>query len=98
MPTVNEKLADAAVSHAVDFHQYSTGVVHRIVALLNRVDASLFAQITDALERLPAESFTVDRLEQLLYSVRALNLQVYQAAERELNDTLKQFVSYESGY
>ena len=98
MTTVNEKLADAAVSHAVDFHQYSTGVVHRIIAILNKIDPLLVRQIQDALERLPAESFTVDRLEQLLYSVRALNLQAYQAAERELNDTLKQFVSYESGY
>jgi hypothetical protein len=44
------------------------------------------------------ESFTVDRLDQLLYSVRALNLQAYQAVERELNDTLREFVAYEANY
>lgn len=98
MASVNEKLADAAVSHAVDFQQYSNGVVRRVIALLNRVDADLFMQLGAALDRLPSESFTVDRLEQLLYSVRALNLQAYQAVERELSDTLRQFVVYESGF
>jgi hypothetical protein len=96
--TVNERLANAAVSHSVDFHQYSNGVVQRLIATLNKVDADLFAQLNAALERLPPESFTVDRLEKLLYGVRANNQQAYQAVEREQTDTLKQFVAYEAKY
>lgn len=98
MLTANEKLRDAAISHSVDLQHFSNSVVQRMIGLLNKVDPDLMAQIAAALERLPPESFTVERLDQLLYSVRAANLQAYQSVERELNDTLRQFVTYEAGY
>ena len=98
MPTVNEALADAAVSHSVDLQRYGNGVVRRIIGILNRVDADLFAQIIMALDRLPAESFSIDRLEALLGSVRSLNLQAYQQVERELTTELKSLAEYEAGY
>lgn len=98
MPSVNEKLLDADTSHQIDLLQYANGVVQKMLALLNRVDSDLFRQLSDALERLPADSFTVERLEQLLFSVRALNLQAYQAIGRELSDELRGFVQYEAGY
>jgi hypothetical protein len=98
MLTVNEKLVDHAVAHAIDQQFYSNGVVRKIIALLNRVDADLFGQITVALERLPLESFTTERLEQLLYSVRAINAQAYRAVELELTAELRKFVEYEAGY
>ena len=40
--TVNEQLLDADIGHQVNLHQYANGVVQRISALLNRVDADLF--------------------------------------------------------
>jgi hypothetical protein len=98
MPTTNEKLADHAVAHAIDQYYYSNGVVRRIIALLNRVDADLFRALTDALEQMDPESFSVQRLDELLTGVRRLNVQAYQAVERELTDELKQFVEYEAGY
>lgn len=98
MPSVNERMADATVSHAVDLQQYSNTVVRRMLSLLNRVDADLSAALMTALERLPASEFTVDRLDSLLYSVRALNVQAYGVVERELTETLRQFAAYESGY
>lgn len=98
MPTVNEALRDAVIGHAVDLQHYSNGVVRRIIALLNRTDADLFAQLTDALSRLPAESFTVDRLERLLKSVRELNADAYKQVERALTAELKDFAGYESQY
>ena len=98
MTTVNAALDDAAVSHSVDLQRYGNGVVRRIIGLLNRVDADLFAQISAALDRLPAESFTVERLEALLGSVRSLNLQAYQQVERELTTELKSLAEYEAGY
>lgn len=99
MPTaVNETLADRAVHHAVDLQQYSNGVVARIIAVLNRTDASLFAELISALERLPSDSFTVDRLEQLLFSVRSLNRVAFTEIERELTDDLRDLTVYESEF
>lgn len=98
MPTVNELLLDAQTDHAVDLQRYSTGVVRKIIALLNRVDPDLLAQLDAAIERLPAESFTVERLEALLNSVRMLNAHAYQLIDRELTAELRGFVEYEAGY
>jgi hypothetical protein len=98
MLTVNESLRDADISHQIDLQQYSNYVVSRMIALLNKVDPDLFAQITEALERMPPGTYTVERLEQLLASVRALNAQAYQQLGRELTDELKSFTTYESGY
>lgn len=98
MASVNDQILDAEVGHAVDLTKYSNGVVRRIIALLNRVDADLFAQLTAALDRLPAESFTVERLEQLLVSVRNLNLAAYQQVEKELGTVVRDLAQYEAGY
>jgi hypothetical protein len=98
VPTVNEALHDAAINHAVDLQHYSNGVVHRIIAVLNRTDAQLFADLIAALERLPADSFTVDHLEGLLYSVRAVNRQAYEAVQRELTADLHDLTVYEADF
>jgi SPP1 gp7 family putative phage head morphogenesis protein len=47
---------------------------------------------------LPASSFTVERLELLLASVRALNSQAYDTISTELNSELKSLVAYEADY
>lgn len=96
--TVNERLQDAAVSHAVDLLHYSNGVVQRIVATLNRVDADLAAALMSALDRLPESEFNVQRLEGLLFSVRALNAQAYAQVGRELSDELRRFVEVEADH
>lgn len=98
MATVNEQLADASVGHAIDLQEYSLGVQQRMVAILNRVDADLAAALASALERLPAESFTVERLEALLASVRELNGQAYAAVTQALGQELEQLAEYEAGY
>ena len=98
MLTANEILQHEAIAKAVDFSAYNNGVVRRIMALLNRTDADLFAQISAALEQLPAESFTVERLESLLYSVRATNKAAYDAVSKELTAELRDLVTYEAGY
>lgn len=95
--TVNERLQHAAVGHAVDLSAYSNATVARLIGLLNRTDADLFARLTAALEA-AGESPSVDRLEQLLIGVRGLNTQAYQAIGRELTDELLQFARYEAGY
>lgn len=96
--SVNERLQDATVSHAVDLQQYTNGLVSRIVALLNRADADLMARLQAALDGLPASQATVERLESLLASVRALNLAAYQVIERELTAELRALAAYEAGH
>lgn len=95
---VNDRLQDAAIGHAVDLQRYSTWLVQRIIGLLNRTDSDLFARLTAALASMPAESFTVDRLESLLFSVRQLNLQAYEQIGRELTRELMELAAYEANY
>lgn len=98
MMSVNDRLADAAVHHAVDLAQYSTGTVRRLIALLNRTDADLMAQLTTALATMDPASFTVERLDAVLQSVRALNVQAYQRVEMALTEELRQFAATEWAY
>ncbi|WP_207285215.1 hypothetical protein [Pseudomonas sp. FW300-N2A2] len=95
MPTVNQVLEDEQIAHAVDLEKYKVGVVRRIIALLNRSDADLSAALAAALERLPAESFTVERLELLLGQVRLINSQAYASVAQALQDDLKDLAGYE---
>lgn len=96
--SVNEWLRDEAIRHALDLRKYSNSVVRRIIAVLNRTDARLFAELTEALERLDPASFTVERLDALLRSVRTLNAAAYESVGRELTDVLKDFTAYEVAY
>lgn len=96
--SVNEQLRDADIGHQVDLQHYANGVVRRIIALLNRTDSDLFAQLTAALEKMSPESFTVERLQQLLASVRSLNSQAYAQIADELNADMRDLVRYEAGY
>ncbi len=96
--TANELLLDESIRHQVDLAKYSNQVVRRVMAVLNRTDARLFAELTQALERLDANSFTVERLEALLGSVSALNAQAYAQAGQELRQELQDFVRYEASY
>lgn len=98
MASVNEQLQHAAISHAIDLQKYSNGVVRRLIALLNRVDADLFAKLTSAMERLPAESFTVERLETLLIAVRVVNARAHEDVGLTLREELRNLTEYEVGY
>jgi SPP1 gp7 family putative phage head morphogenesis protein len=98
MPTANEALYDSAVSHQIDLTRYSNGAVRRMLALLNRTDHDLVEKVQAALDRLPAESFTVDRLERLLGSVRELNAQAYAEMMAGLDAELVDLNSYELNY
>jgi SPP1 gp7 family putative phage head morphogenesis protein len=98
MTTVNEALYDSAVSHQVDITRYSNGTVRRMIALLNRTDPDLMAKLQAALDRLPPESFTVERLERLLASVREVNAQAYKQFSDGIAAELDDLTGYELGY
>jgi hypothetical protein len=96
--TVNEQLLDAEISHQIDLHKYSNGVVRRIMAILTRADRDIELQLLDVLSRLEPESFTVQRLDALLLSVKTLNAKAYAAVGEDLTDQMKGLVEYEAGF
>jgi len=98
MATANEKIVDAAISHQIGLQRYGSGVSRRVLALLNRVDADLFAQLSVALERMPPDSFSVQRLDQMLVEVNRLNAEAYKAAGEELDKALLELAGYEASY
>ncbi len=95
MPTVNDLLADESVAHAISLEKYKVGVLRRIIALLNRSDSRLVEELGKALERLPPESFTVERLELLLDEVRQVNAVAYAQVTEALQADLTELSGYE---
>ena len=95
MPTVNEALRDDAIAHAVDMQHYSANVLRRIIALLNRTDADIAAQIAAALDAGPPGA-SVQRLDALLDSVRGLNAQAYAAVSDALQREVQSLAGYEA--
>ncbi len=98
MATINETLRDESIAHSIWVARYSTGVANRMVKTLNETDADLTGRLLDALDRLPADSFTVKRLESLLGSVRELNRQAVSALQSVLQGELREFAEHEAGY
>jgi hypothetical protein len=98
MASINERLRDLAIDHALDVTQYGNYAARRMIAMLNRADADLAEQLRKALDRLPQSSFTVERLEKLLGSVREANADVYAQIGAELTDQVVQFAEVETGF
>ena len=98
MPTINESLRDESIAHSVWLSRYATGVANRMVKLLSETDAELSARLLDALDRLPPESFTVNRLQSLLGSVRDLNHQAVATMQAGLESELVALAKNEASY
>lgn len=98
MLTANEILRDETVAHSDSLQKYSLGVVRRMISLLNRVDAELSAALVMALDSMPAESYTVERMELLLGSVRTLNAAAYDRVSSELSDDLLELAGYATSW
>jgi SPP1 gp7 family putative phage head morphogenesis protein len=98
MATANEKLLDASTLHAVRIERYKNGIVRRMIAQLNRVDADLVDQLQRQLEKLPAYAVSVERIDKMLASVRDLNAEAYATISKALDGELKELVRYEAGY
>jgi hypothetical protein len=96
--TANQKLADASVAHSVYLDRYTNGVVYRMIALMNRVDKDLVDALASALSRLDPSSFSVERLDQLLSSVRALNARSIELVATQMPEELLKLTEYELGY
>jgi hypothetical protein len=96
--SANELLLDAEIAHQVDLQKYSNGVVRRMIGILNKADTDLFVQLMLALDEVGPDSFTVERLDAMLASVRALNARAYQQVGAELTEEMRDLVEYEGGF
>lgn len=98
MRTINSRLHDETLAHALFVSRYSTGVARRMVKILDQADAELSSKLLMALDDLDPQSFTVRRLDSLLAGVRDINRQVYQRLYGALGDELGDFIGYEGGF
>lgn len=94
--TANATLQDQAIGHEIDLRRFYNSVAARMVALLNRTDATLTMQLAEAMMRLDARSFTVERLTAMLASVQALNAQVYAQIFTALEPEVKALAKLET--
>ncbi len=88
---------DRLIRHAIDLQRYGNGVVHRLVAILNRADAELFSELVQVLERAP-DSYAAARLESMLQSVRDINSAAYERVGKALAEELRSFVATEAAF
>ncbi|PHM46637.1 phage minor head protein [Xenorhabdus miraniensis] len=100
MKSINEMIMDELIAHSLFSGRYSTGVARRMVKTLNTFDAELAASLIVALDdtSIDANSFTVRRLESLLFSVRAINKNAVESAFSVLSSQMLEHARYEIGY
>lgn len=97
MATAEDWLAWEAIRHQVALAQYSNGVVYRIMKLLNASDTRLLSELEMALQGAGSVE-RIERLESLLYAVRATNAAAFEQVGRELAQELQALVQYEAAY
>ena len=98
MATANEILLNESVAHTIDLQAYSLNELRRILALLNRTDPDLLAAIESAVDKGQGQGFTVQRLQDLLKSVREINAEVYKEIVDRIGIDLRDLTDYEAGY
>jgi len=98
MESVNDWLMSESLRHQVALAKYSNATVMRIIKILNEADGRMFAELTRRLARMDFATYSAERLESMLSSVRVLNTEAYAAAQMELSQELREFVAYEVDY
>jgi SPP1 gp7 family putative phage head morphogenesis protein len=93
--TVNGDLFDLAVRHQVGLQRVSTATVRKLIALLNRVDADIVAQMQRYDPTEVSGAWSAKRLEKLLEAVRVVNRDAYNTVGKELTADLKALAAYE---
>jgi SPP1 gp7 family putative phage head morphogenesis protein len=98
MATVNEKILDLIIGHAVDLSQYSNGVVRRMLAILAKADQDLLTKLQTALERLPTSNFTLARLEHAMSDIRVVNRVAVTRFTHELTQEMRALADVEAEF
>tara|TARA_R110000787_G_scaffold71232_4_gene158568 strand:+ start:1710 stop:2774 length:1065 start_codon:yes stop_codon:yes gene_type:complete len=101
--SVNERLQDAAIRHAVDAQRYSRGLAADIVALLNSADQDLLDKLAVRLARIAERGLdtgpaTTKRIKEMLADLRVINSAVYKKVANALTDELAEFAVIEADF
>ena len=93
---LTDDLLAVQVGHQIGLHRLATGLVQKIVALLNRTDADLVRRIERS--QTEAGNWTAERIARLLEDVRRINVEAYRAIQRQLTGDLQDLAEYEVQY
>lgn len=98
MASIHGDVLNAVTQHQIYIGRYSTSVANRLIAILNRADKDLAAALLAALDKMPASSVSVERLDRLLKSTRDLLADVYASMGTALAADLVKFSANESAF
>lgn len=98
MVTANESLLDQTVAHQIGLSRLSTATVRKIIALINRTETDIVAQIIKSDISGSAGSVGRKRLEKLLEALRVINAEAYAALIAELTTDLQELAVYEGEF
>lgn len=91
MPATAEQLHDLAVLHRISLGRYSTNVVRKVMALLNRIEQSIISRLLEA----DPSSFSASRLEELLAELQVINHAGWLLVEQRMNGEVADLSSAE---
>lgn len=98
MATANEQILDASTLHAVRLEGYKNEIVRKMIAILNKTESDLNAQLTIALKKLEGSTFNIERIDKLLKSTQKLSSEVYASVNDDLLTELKDLTVYETEF
>lgn len=97
METVNDRIRDLEIRHQVHLQRLSSGVLKRLIRILDRADAEIVEKLRSRGATLEG-SFTSVRLGQLLQALAEVNREAHTIVARELRDELGAVAVYEAGF
>lgn len=96
MPSANEQILDELLRHEIGLRRFSNATLYKVVALLNRVDGRLTAELA---KRDPGGGgFTQKRLELLLDAVRLIMKEAYNSVTGTFDDEARALSAYEAQF
>src|SRR5215204_1247811 len=95
MDAVNEQLQDRMTAHQIGLLRYSNATVRKIIALLNRIEPDLVAQITKFDPTEVSGNYSQQRIVKMLEAIREILADAYAVAGKELRKDLLALAQYE---
>lgn len=96
--SANEQLRSEAVKHSIYIHRYSVNTASKILKLLASVDADIVAQIQRLDDKVFTSPLTLERINNLLTSVRVINKDIFNKLQNALEQKLKYLSEHEVNY
>ena len=94
MPTANEALFDASISHQIYLQRLSTGTVREILDTLEISERDIVSRLLQE----DLTEFTQSRLKGLLAEIRKLNQEAYKILQEKLTENLSGVAEHESNF